>query len=142
MSRHRKMLIEIGKDGSDEVEIESLWVTPVQAGFKIENIPFYARSLALGDVVKVVKKHDFLYFKKLLRASGHSTIRLIFFRKNLIQTTLNELEAMGCSSEISDIKTLVAVDVPSEKIYKLVKVYLDKGETEGKWEYEEGCLGF
>lgn len=49
---------------------------------------------------------------------------------------------MGCGSEISDSPRLVAVDIPQNIEYGLIKKYLDDGELSGKWDYEEACLGF
>ncbi|MBT1689153.1 hypothetical protein KK078_21485 [Fulvivirgaceae bacterium PWU37] len=35
----------------------------------------------------------------------------------------------------------MAVDVPPNVSYKVIKEYLDKGEKESRWSYKEACLG-
>lgn len=47
---------------------------------------------------------------------------------------------MGCDSEISDQPRLVAVDISPSVLYKEIKGYLDEGEVNGKWDYQEACL--
>jgi hypothetical protein len=36
----------------------------------------------------------------------------------------------------------VAVDIPPAVSYEDVRAYLEEGESNGKWDYEEACLGF
>jgi hypothetical protein len=66
----------------------------------------------------------------------------LFLDDGIIQDTRNDLRNIGCESELSDIPTLVAVDIPPAVSYENLKLYLDKGEAEGKWEYQAACLGF
>ena len=99
MSKHVKILFEI--EGQDEVE--SVWAIPVEDGYQLDNIPFHAREVALGDVVRVTKEADgALRFDGLVRASGHSTIRLWFASAGDVQGTRDELRRLGCPSELSD----------------------------------------
>ncbi len=49
---------------------------------------------------------------------------------------------MGCSSELSELPRLVAVDIPADVEYRGVREFLEQGEADGEFEYEEGCLGF
>lgn len=139
MSKHVKILFEI--EGQNEVE--SVWATPVEDGYQLDNIPFYAREVALDDVVRVTKDADgALRFDGLVRASGHSTIRLWFASADDAQGTRDELRRLGCPSELSDLDRLVAVDVPPDVAYDDIKAKLDASEKAGVFEYEEACLGF
>lgn len=78
---------------------------------------------------------------KLSEPSGHSTIRLWLTDNNYVTATREALSAMGCNSEVSDQPRLVAVDIPPSVSYEEVRAYLDEGEANGKWDYEESCLG-
>lgn len=142
MSTQVKMLFEIPSDDSDSVEIESMWVTPCEKGYMIDNIPFYAKGVAYKDVMSTKKIDDDLYADKLLSASHHSTVRIWFVNEKLVASARQELKTMGCGSEISDSPRLVAVDIPPNIEYGLIKKYLDDGELSGKWDYEEACLDF
>ena len=142
MRTQTKMFFEILSNDSDSMEVESIWVTPCEEGYMIDNIPFYAKGVAYKDVMSAKKTDDGLYADELLSASQHSTIRIWFANEKLVALTRQELKAMGCGSEISDSPRLIAVDIPPVIEYGHIKKYLDDGELSGKWDYEEACLGF
>lgn len=124
-----------------ETEVESLWAIERQEGYEIDNIPFYAQSVACGDIVSVQQDESgLLWFSSLVAAGGHSTIRLLFVREEDVARARDQLRTMGCASEVSDLRSLVAVDVPPAANYESVKTFLDSGEREGCFEYEEACL--
>lgn len=80
-----KIYFEIPSDTSEKVDVETLWAAPQGDGFKIDNIPFYAKGISFKDIVSVRKIDDCLYMDKLLKASGHSTIRIWFAIEEDIQ---------------------------------------------------------
>lgn len=137
---HAKVLFYVEQpDGT--FEVESLWAVPEGEGYRLDNIPFFARGLALGDLVAATKQADgSLRFANLLLASGHSTVRLLFAAPAEVQPTRDQLSAMGCDSERWNAD-LIAVDVPREVPYGDVRAFLELGERGGIFEYEEGCLG-
>ena len=47
---------------------------------------------------------------------------------------------MGCSSELSHVRGLIAVDVPPNVDYKKVRSYLHDGLKQEKWDVQESCL--
>jgi hypothetical protein len=134
-----KLLLDIDPEGAVQ-ELESVWAVPVANGYRIDNIPFYARSVASGDVVTAVPDAGgMLRYTGLAESSGHNTIRLWFADEADVQRVRDELRAMGCSSEL-DLSRLVAVDVPAEVSYTTVRSYLEEHEAAGVFEYEEGCI--
>lgn len=135
-----KVLFELkNEDGSNEVE--SVWAVPVQTGYQIDNIPFYAKEVACNDIVNAEPDEDgLLRFTGLVTASGHSTIRLWFASETHVMQERETLRTMGCSSEL-DLPRLVAVDIPPSVPYESIRAYLDQQESAGKFEYEEACLG-
>lgn len=137
-----KIFIAFPVGDSNESETESLWALPTGKGFKLDNIPFYAKGVSFGDVVSAEEVDDCLCMEGLLESSGHSTVRLWFASEHLIQPERDTLKAMGCSSEVSDQPRLLAVDIPPDISYEKIRSYLDDGESHGKWDYEESCLGF
>jgi Domain of unknown function (DUF4265) len=142
MKDHVKLrfLFENSTGGS---EVESMWAVERDGGYEIDNIPFYAKEVACGDLVAARRDDEgALWFVKLIKASGHSTLRLLFARADDVQATREELRRMGCASEVSDMPRLVGVDVPPAVDYEKVKARLQQGEHDGCFEYEEACLGF
>lgn len=136
-----KLLFEIPSKNSEEIEIESIWALPEVEGFRIDNIPFYAKGIAIGDVVSATERNGAYYFDRVLVPSRHSTIRIVFFDEAIIQTTRDFLRNLGCESELSDIPALISVDIPPSVNYESIKKYLDSSEESGLIEYQEACLG-
>ena len=135
-----KVLFEVQNDDGT-VEVESVWAAPVSEGYKIDNIPFYAREVACEDVISAKADDDgALRYTGLSVASGHSTIRLWFADESNVARVRDHLRGMGCPSEL-DLPRLVAVDVPPSVPYSDVRAYLDAQEAVGLFEYEEACLG-
>lgn len=129
-------------DASGNTEIETMWAVTREDGYELDNIPFYVKELALGDVVSVsTTPEGTLWHSGLVRASGHSTVRLWFASEIDVIRVRGELKTLGCPSELSDLPRLVAVDVPPSIAYADVKAYLDQGEAGGTFEYQEACLG-
>lgn len=128
-------------EGEQTERIESMWASRAGANYKIENIPFYVMNFAFGDVVSVKEEDGELYVNELVEESGHSTIRMVFFDKTIIQQTRNELKSLNCDSEVSDKSHLIAVDVFPEVNYeKEIKPYLEKGTNSELWDYQEACI--
>ena len=133
-------------DGSvpGSIEVETLWAIPSANGFKLDNIPFFAREVSVGDVVSAKPDLDgMLRFGALVKASQNSTVRLWFAKnkENEVARVRQNLRDLGCSSEISDLPRLVAVDIPATISYAIVRKVLDEYEKVGLLEYEESCLG-
>lgn len=123
-------------------EIETMWATPGPDGYRIDNIPFYSKSLALGDVVSADRAVDgMLEYRALVRASGHSTVQIWFADEAHVSPTIAALRELGCDCEVSDLPKLVAFDVPPDVPYGAVRAFLDDGERRGLFEYQEACLG-
>lgn len=137
---HIKIVFEVeGDDGHSDTE--SVWAVPVDGGYQIDNIPFYAREVACNDIVSAEHDEDgLLRFSGVVSPSGHSTIRLWFSSEADVPQIRGALREMGCPSEL-DLPRLVAVDVPPSIPYASVRTYLDQQESSGIFEYEEACLG-
>jgi hypothetical protein len=144
MSKRVKVLFEYESGTPPVKEVESIWAVPTEEGFEIDNIPFFAREIALGDVVSAKRDVDgFLRYEALLKPSHHSTVRLWFAtgKEAEVPRVRQELRDLGCPSELSDLPRLVAVDIPADVEYPTVRHLLDAYERDGLLEYEESCLG-
>lgn len=141
MSIQTKLFLVFEDLESDERIIESVWAKKLGKNFKIDNIPFYAKSVALEDVFSVKKIDGDLYANELVEESGNSTVRLLFFNaKDVADARKFLVEELNCESELSNLNNLIAVNIPKEIDYGKVKSYLEKGELANLWEYEEGCI--
>ncbi len=136
---HVKVLFYVEEEDGT-VEVESMGAVPEADGYRLDNIPFFARSVALGDLVAAeVEADGALRYTGLIAASGHSTIRVLVGDPAALQGVRDALLAMGCDSE--RWKTcLIDVDIPPAVAYATVQAYLEGGVRDGVFEYEEGCL--
>lgn len=143
MEKRCKVLFETEYEEGEIIK-ETLWAIDLgNSQYCIDNIPFYAYSVALGDIFSAYLKDDFLYTQDLIEESGNSTIRILFEEVATVQSTRDNLLAQfGCISEVSNLNNLVAINIPYDKNYGIIKDFLQRGEELGKWQYQEGCLSF
>lgn len=141
MSKMQKILFIYSDIETNEEIIESVWAEQIEAGFKIDNIPFYAKSVALGDVFTIKEIEGEMYADELVEESGNSTVRILFTENGDVAKTRKILvDQFDCESELSNLDNLIAVNIPKEIDYQKVWRYLEEGESLGIWEYEEGCI--
>ena len=142
MSQHKIKFVFRFEEGSDSFGIESLWATEELGNYKIDNIPFFAKNIAFGDVIKAEldTEENALYFEGLITKSGNSVIRIIPFNKAEIDLIGKELVDLGCDWESLKNYNLMSIHIPSHVPYEIIKAYLEDGQE--RFDYEESCLGF
>lgn len=138
MSDSKIILTFKGNDGA--YYTETVWASKFGENFIIDNIPFVAPHIALGDIVRAEVDGNDLYFDELVEESGHSTIQMVIFDPKNVYAIGKELEQLGCTWEGSHLKTLISIDVPKEINYAILKTYLESGLVAEKWTYKEACL--
>jgi hypothetical protein len=128
-------------DSGSGIEIETMWVSPLKDGhYVVDNIPFYVPSISLGDVVNGAMQHSELVFKSVHQYSGHSTVRLVLFNVDDVSLVSSRLNLLGCDVEISEIRSLLAVDVPPSVAWASVQALLGEFVTAGLADYEESAI--
>ncbi len=67
------------KDG-DSVNVETPWANKIGDNiYELDNSPFYAYNVSWKDVIEALPGPDgMLEFKKVVKKSGHKTVRVIF----------------------------------------------------------------
>lgn len=140
---HVKIFFDLDRDDDyPPFEVESVRAVKIVDGmFRIDNIPFYVRGIALGDVVRAtLTGNGALHFDSIAKTSGHSTLRIVFFEANVRDYVCKELEALGCQWEGAYEPSLIAVDVPpSSNLAAVLKILVDGCEN-GFLDYEEGVI--
>jgi len=123
-------------------ETESIWCTKKGDNFIIDNIPFIAKRISLGDTIAAEFDDDDkqYYFDSFIEVSGNTTIRIFAYDEDSIVSTRKWLSEKECESEVLAERNIIAVNIPVEVIYTPIKAYLEDGEKAGKWTYEESCL--
>jgi hypothetical protein len=132
----------VQKIGEGEFETETIWCEIDGENFIVDNIPFIAKRISLGDTIKAEydTEDEMYYFDDFVKTSGNSTIRIFFHNDDDIEFIRKWLKEYGCESEVLPARSIIAVNIPKSVNYLPIKKYLDKGEQDGKWVYEESCL--
>ncbi len=154
-AKKKKEMVKVGfkleRDADDypPADWEWMWASRVSdSTFQIDNIPFFAKLIACGDIVAAEQIATGLIFRELVQPSGHSTVRVIIHRgdrnddqlRALVEGIRQSLRAMGCTAELSHIPSLIAIDIPPEVNYRSVAMFLSEKEHAGLLGYEEACL--
>jgi hypothetical protein len=127
-------------DLEDNLAVENVWTDKEGEYHRIKNIPAFAYNLAYNDLISVENDNDELYFDSLIEPSGHSTVQIIIYSDDDVEEVKNKITDLKCSWEGTHIRGYIAVDVPEEVDYKIVKQYLDELFKEKKLDYKEACL--
>lgn len=129
--------------GENEYETESLWCKIDGDNFIIDNIPFVAKRISLGDTIKAEfdKDDEQYYFEDFVSNSGNTTVRLFVYenQSDKLEEIKKWLHENGCSTELFLERNIIAVNIPKDISYAPIKKYLDNGEDR-IWTYEESCL--
>ena len=127
------------EDGYPPVDVESVWANSQADGtYQIDNIPFFARGVAVGDAVTAKTIDGELFFEGLVRPSGNSLIRAIVRDEAEVPKLCSELKALGCDVEVHG--RLVAVDVPAAVSYTPICQLLEVGLNTERLGFEEAVL--
>lgn len=133
--------LEQDEDGYPPYAVEKLWAIQRADGYEVDNIPWYAKGIACGDLVAAKPDGDGrLAFERVLRRGGNSTLRVLLSAAAVekCRQLRQAIEAAAATSELSGTR-LLSVDVPPAAI-SAVWAYLEYGEDRGHWEFEVGHL--
>ncbi|WP_158587973.1 DUF4265 domain-containing protein [Actinomadura logoneensis] len=113
--------------------------------YELASPPVFAHRLAVGDVVRVVHhgSPEQVWVDSLIEPSGHSTVRVIFFRaagREPENELRRELDRLGVNIHETTYDGMISADIPGEVNYGSVRAALDEGESRGLWEFDEGVI--
>lgn len=119
---------------------EQLYAWPVgDGGYRIDNIPFFVKNVAVGDVVLArLTEMGWYEFAAVRSRSGHSTFR-IWLSDDLASSGRNvaqQIIALGCEVETT-LERLIAIDVPPD-VEPIVWDFIDQGRSRGVWGVQVG----
>ena len=133
--------LERDEDGYPPADWETMWAAPVGGDlFRLDSIPFFAGLVSCDDLVRASPREGMLLFDAVVEIGGHSTIRVIAFRDEMVPALRAELARLGCSTELSHVPNLFAVDVPPDVAYEGVIERLAGHAAEGAIDYEQSCI--
>ncbi|MET7778798.1 MULTISPECIES: DUF4265 domain-containing protein [Streptomyces] len=140
---HFRLEIE---DNWPPASVESLWAVDQGDGtMRLDNIPWFVRGIACGDVVAVEPdEEDVPWAGEVVRRSENCTIRLIVLREGgtgaARQSVINAFRELGVDGEGIEQFRMVALDVPPTADLAKVQGLLNQGVAKEWWHMEEGCI--
>src|SRR4051794_26711825 len=110
-STSQKVLF-VQKVGEDEYETEGIWCLKDGEDYVVDNIPFVANRVSLGDTIKAEydANENAFYFDDFVKVSGNTTVRLYFEDQSIIEDTRSKLVELGCEGEIFLARKMLAVN--------------------------------
>ncbi|MFF4709309.1 DUF4265 domain-containing protein [Streptomyces sp. NPDC001288] len=141
-----KVAFDLPEEASDwpPVSVERLWgeKTDVRFEIRVVNTPFFVRGIAYGDLIRVVPDHDRreLVFDSFTAESGHSTIRVVVMDAGARGDIEAVILAAGCSWELGQSDSLLAVDIPLAVDYKILRQRLLEMKEAGRLGLQESAI--
>ena len=138
MSATDDKYVKIGLRDEDG-DVETPWAVSLGGNlYRIDNTPFFAYRISAGDVVEASAGADgFLFFERVVRKSGHRTVRVMLPESAEVEpgpTLLADIKRLGCTYEGAYNK-LICIDVPPAVSLEAVAEHLTKMGLE--WEYAD-----
>jgi len=86
-----------------------------------------------------------LWFVRVVERGGHVVVRVVTRRDGPLagdrQAVLDAFSPVGISGEgMASPANVVALDIGPQAPIACVKGLLERGEADGRWHYEEGCV--
>ena len=138
----KKIAFDVADSSESGFEVERLWGGHCHDNvYEIDNSPFQAYGISLGDKVFVREHKGELYFSGVAERGRHSTyrVRLPPHRDHdYFLRYWDALAALGCTFEgASGEQRLYAIDIPDPERVADVYRILQKHEDDGVWAFEE-----
>ena len=129
------------EDGYPPDDTETMWVENLGNGkYRIDNIPFYIKDISPDDIIEGDCSTGRLFFKKLIKKSNISVIRVVFFNINKSDDVMDNLVKNGCRWEGSHLSNLYSVEIPDSGNLKKIKNFLDAQSSYGILDYEDASI--
>ena len=131
------------ESGYPPVGEELIWCTLRENGtYLVDNIPFYAPNISLGDEIRVETQNDELWFEELVNPSKNTTIRVFARKKSFGPSIIPRMQSFGGHTEKMEGVDLVAVSFPPTADLAGALAFLDKESDAGNLAFEESAVRY
>jgi hypothetical protein len=131
------------ESGYPSVSREQIWcIEDADDLFVIDNIPFYAMDVSLGDEIRTEIRDDARWFGSLVKASQNTTLRVFARNKEIAPLIIPQLETFGGLTEKMEDSGLIAVSLPPTADIAGALAYLDRESNAGNLTFEESSVRY
>ena len=135
--------VERDQHGYPSVSREQIWCLSVRGDrFIVDNIPFYARDVSMGDEILTEFRDGERWFSAVLTPSRNTTIRAFAQKVEVESVLVVKLESFGGLAEKMEGSPLVAVSFPPTADLAGALEYLDRESDAGNVAFEESCVRY
>lgn len=128
-------------DGYPPVEYESLWGIQRGAGvYQLDNTPYYLYGVSKGDWVLTRADAHELVATRVVRQSGHTTLRVFAEREPERSGIVQHLRSLGALCTVTRGLSLFTVDIAPEVSFSAIDHYLSSITDDQHIAYEDACL--
>ena len=142
-----RFALDRDESGWPPAESEGLWACPLGAKrFRLDNTPWFVRGVAADDVVEAEPDAaGVLWFVRVLERRDRVVVRVIPRTDGPLrgdrQAVVNAFTPLGVPGEgMANPVSMVALDIGPDAPLAAVKGLLQRGEADGRWHFEEGCV--
>lgn len=142
-SETARVLVSFPIEQNGQIFNERLHALPMGDDlYCLDNSPFYAYGVSLGDVVFAPRADGAPTFTRTVTRRGHSTYRVrlpVGHSHDAFIAHWGEFQRLGCMFEGSsaNLARFYAIDVPPHADIRAVYALLEAGEASGSWVFEE-----
>jgi hypothetical protein len=135
--------LEPDENGYPPAETEFLWCIPTEHGtYVVDNIPFFVRDISLEDEVSARKVGKLFHFLDIVKKSRNSTVHVLMKKIEKTPYIRERLESSGCSTELMDELSLIAVSMPSDSNIAEALAFLDDEAEKSNIGIEESSVRY
>jgi hypothetical protein len=129
--------------GYPQVTCEQIWCLPVSGTrFIVDNIPFYARDISLGDEVETETNDGERWYTRLINPSRNTTIRVFARNEASAPLLIPQIRAFGGQTEKMEGSPLIAISLPPVADLAGALEYLDRESEAGNLAFEESSVRY
>ncbi|HEY6375528.1 MAG TPA: DUF4265 domain-containing protein [Edaphobacter sp.] len=145
MSEPVEVFFSVKQDesGYPPVSCEQIWcIENANDLFVIDNIPFYATDVSLGDEIRAEVRDGARWFGSLVKASRNTTLRIFARNKEIAPLIIRQLETFGGLTERMEDSGLIAVSLPPTADIAGALAYLDRESDAENLAFEESSVRY
>ena len=137
--------LEAHEEGFPPVTVEILNARLVNEGIaKIDNVPFFAESIAMGDLVlcKPTENEGVYDFERVVENGSSKSVSIIFIDESCKEDLYQYFKAHNCYCEYGEFGAfhMLAVSIPFSVEYSKISSHLEKLEVLNQISFAELCL--
>lgn len=135
--------VEQDESGYPAVSREQIWCVPTKDDlFLVDNTPFYAREISMGDEISVERRGRELWFSKLHKRSRNTTLRAFARNDDFAPALIPKLRSFGGVTEKMEGSPLIAVSLPPGADIAGALEFLDRESAVGNVAFEESSVRY